>query len=433
MSSNVGYNSSSAQLLSTEIAAAGAFSGFVTRMVAQPLDVLKIRFQLQVESTSRRSNSSNGRGRYYGLLQAGRTIVQEEGVRALWRGHVAGQVLTVLFGAGQFWSYNALTRICRERSGLHTQQKQNNCKDGADDSTVSATAFNETDVQRTLATAATTTLSSTNSISSNNSTSCRDNSTNSSSTHRTNSSSNNSNMSSSSNMISSRNMSSSNSSRGNDNHSSNMTSSTSSGTGDISPLMLSACGFASGVCGTLMSMPCDVARTRIVAQSVKKYSGLLDVWRQMLQQEGGRSLWRGLMPTLASSAPFAAIQFPIYSFLMTATQTWSTDGGIIWRSSVSGGVAGLVAKLLVYPFDVLKKRSQIRGAEHLRRNFGKVVLYKSTWDIAVRVTKDEGLTGWFKGLSPALVKSVVVSGLLFLTYELTCQAMISMHHRDEGH
>ena len=39
---------------------------------------------------------------------------------------------------------------------------------------------------------------------------------------------------------------------------------------------------------------------------------------------------------------------------------------------MSGVVAGLVAKTIVYPLDVLKKRCQIRGAEHVRCKFGKV-------------------------------------------------------------
>ncbi|KAI5716801.1 hypothetical protein M8J76_012642 [Diaphorina citri] len=63
---------------------AGGISGGITRAVCQPFDVLKIRFQLQVESFDPQLG-----GKYRGLFQAVTTIVKEEGVRALWKGHFA--------------------------------------------------------------------------------------------------------------------------------------------------------------------------------------------------------------------------------------------------------------------------------------------------------------------------------------------------------
>ncbi|XP_017890587.1 mitochondrial thiamine pyrophosphate carrier-like [Ceratina calcarata] len=84
-----------------EHAVAGAISGFVTRCICQPLDVVKIRFQLQVEPIADHHVS-----KYRSLVQAFYTIVKEEGVSALWKGHIPAQVLSVVYGMGQFYSYN---------------------------------------------------------------------------------------------------------------------------------------------------------------------------------------------------------------------------------------------------------------------------------------------------------------------------------------
>lgn len=65
-------------------AVAGAVSGCVARFVVGPLDVLKIRFQVQTEPVSRAAGklaTGGGAGpKYTGMGQALVTIVKEEGI-----------------------------------------------------------------------------------------------------------------------------------------------------------------------------------------------------------------------------------------------------------------------------------------------------------------------------------------------------------------
>lgn len=105
----IGYDpSSKTKSTKTQHAIAGAVSGLFTRAVCQPLDVLKIRFQLQWEPLS--SHSPNA-GMYTGVIQATSRIFKEEGVKALWKGHVPAQYLSVVYGSIQFLSYHMLTRM----------------------------------------------------------------------------------------------------------------------------------------------------------------------------------------------------------------------------------------------------------------------------------------------------------------------------------
>ncbi|XP_060816091.1 mitochondrial thiamine pyrophosphate carrier-like [Bombus pascuorum] len=86
-----------------EHAIAGGVSGFVTRFACQPFDVVKIRFQLQVEPIANHHVS-----KYHSLLQAFYLIFKEEGISAFWKGHVPAQLLSVIYGTSQFYSYNLL-------------------------------------------------------------------------------------------------------------------------------------------------------------------------------------------------------------------------------------------------------------------------------------------------------------------------------------
>lgn len=102
----VGYDSRSKNLSHFDIVLAGATSSFITRATCQPLDVLKIRFQLQVEPVSAKSPIS----KYKSVLQAAGLIAREEGITALWKGHVPAQLLSIIYGAAQFWSFEILSR-----------------------------------------------------------------------------------------------------------------------------------------------------------------------------------------------------------------------------------------------------------------------------------------------------------------------------------
>ncbi|AGO10026.1 AaceriAAR036Wp [[Ashbya] aceris (nom. inval.)] len=74
---------------------AGSVSGLVARSVTAPMDTIKIRRQLQLASELK----------YRGILHTFRTVVREEGVRALWKGNVPASAMYVLYGSLQFGTY----------------------------------------------------------------------------------------------------------------------------------------------------------------------------------------------------------------------------------------------------------------------------------------------------------------------------------------
>ncbi len=99
---------------------------------------------------------------------------------------------------------------------------------------------------------------------------------------------------------------------------------------------------------TIATFPLDTLRTRM-ALSPK----LLVTTR----------LYKGLLPTLCSTAPHSALVFGVQDRLKSHGLS----------SGPSGFIAGITAKSLLYPLDVLRKRMQVSGTN------GYIVGVESLW------------------------------------------------------
>ena len=92
----------------------------------------------------------------------------------------------------------------------------------------------------------------------------------------------------------------------------------------------------------------------------------------------------------------------------------------IAESFICGSLSGVTSKILVYPFDLTKKRLQIQGFEEARVKFGSTRKYSGMFDCLLSVSKEEGYRGLYKGLTPSLLKSALSFGLTFFVYEQAC-------------
>ncbi|XP_054834856.1 mitochondrial thiamine pyrophosphate carrier [Eublepharis macularius] len=309
----VGYDPDSqcTSLSAVEIAAAGSASGLVTRALIGPFDVLKIRFQLQIEQLS----SRNPQAKYYGIWQATRQILGEEGPKAFWKGHVPAQLLSVSFGAVQFVSFEFLTKLVHDGTSYHARDF--------------AVHF--------------------------------------------------------------------------------------------------ACGGLSACAATMTVQPLDTLRTRMAAQGEPKiYRNLRHAVVNIYQTEGLLTFYKGLSPAVIAIIPYAGLQFSLYN-LLTTLYEWiiprggSQTGNV--KHFVCGSCAGVISKTLTYPFDLFKKRLQVGGFEQARATFGQVRTYSGLMDCARKIVQDEGACGFFKGLSPSLLKAAFSTGFTFFWYELFCRLM----------
>ncbi|KAL0595825.1 Mitochondrial thiamine pyrophosphate carrier [Plecturocebus cupreus] len=191
------------------------------------------------------------------------------------------------------------------------------------------------------------------------------------------------------------------------------------------------CGGLSACMATLTVHPVDVLRTRFAAQGEPKvYNTLRHAVGTMYRNEGPLVFYKGLTPTLIAIFPYAGLQFSCYSSLKHMYE-WAMPAegkkNENLKNLLCGSGAGVISKTLTYPLDLFKKRLQVGGFEHARAAFGQVRKYKGLVDCTKQVLQEEGTLGFFKGLSPSLLKAALSTGFMFFWYEFFCNVFHCMN------
>lgn len=170
---------------------------------------------------------------------------------------------------------------------------------------------------------------------------------------------------------------------------------------------ISAAGFFSAIPMTLITAPFERVKVLLQIQGQNppppgqkpKYSGGLDVVRQLYQEGGIRSVFRGSAMTLARDGPGSAAYFAAYEYIKRSLTPRDERGNITGELSLpavlaAGGGAGIAMWIPVFPVDTVKSRMQ--SAEG-RPTIGGIV--RSVYGFG-------GLKAFFPGFGPALARAV---------------------------
>ncbi|PWY64303.1 mitochondrial carrier [Aspergillus heteromorphus CBS 117.55] len=193
---------------------------------------------------------------------------------------------------------------------------------------------------------------------------------------------------------------------------------------------------ASGSAGMLTSIltnPIWVIKTRMLStgsRSPGAYTSFMAGAREILRSEGIPGFYRGLLPALFGVS-HGALQFMAYEQLklyrsrMPPTGSQTSAGRSHEASGspqskiqeignvdlfVISSLSKLFAGCVTYPYQVLRSRLQTYDA-HL--------VYSGVRDVIIQIWAREGLSGFYKGLGPNLLRVLPSTWVTFLVYENT--------------
>lgn len=103
---------------------------------------------------------------------------------------------------------------------------------------------------------------------------------------------------------------------------------------------------------------------------------------------------------------YGAVQFTTYKYFSSLLSPYVEHRWLY--KGLSGGMAGVVATTVSYPFDLLRTRFAAQGTE---------VIYSSITDALKRTLKQEGAFGLYRGLSSSIVQIFPYMAIIFSSYD----------------
>lgn len=160
----------------------------------------------------------------------------------------------------------------------------------------------------------------------------------------------------------------------------------------------------------------------MVAPGGEALGGVIGAFRHVIQTEGFFSLYKGLVPSILSMAPSAAVFYGVYDMLKSA-YLHSPEGrkriqkmkqhdqelnaldqlelGPV-RTLLHGAISGACAEVATYPFEVVRRQLQLQSRSN---KVGAVA-------ICVKIVEQGGIPALYAGLIPSLLQ--VLSQIFFI-------------------
>jgi len=183
-------------------------------------------------------------------------------------------------------------------------------------------------------------------------------------------------------------------------------------------------GGMAGMTATLVTYPLDLARGRIsgklkVEGSSRHYNGIIHTVLATVKEEGVKALYKGVKPTVLGAMPYEGIKFGTVGLLektfpaqINIGSDGKTEKPSIWRKLVFGGLGGVMAGIITYPNDTIRRMLQLQGSR------GTETIYEGYFDCIKKVYAKHGIGRLYHGIGINIVRMAPNTAVQFSSYEL---------------
>ncbi|KAL0271229.1 UNVERIFIED_CONTAM: hypothetical protein PYX00_008393 [Menopon gallinae] len=173
-------------------------------------------------------------------------------------------------------------------------------------------------------------------------------------------------------------------------------------------------GAFSGIYTTFVMAPGERIKTLIQVQQgggPQKYSGPIDVIKDLYKTGGIRSIFKGTLATFLRDVPGSGMYFMTYEILKERMADKNEESGVVLRTlktAFAGGMSGIFYWALATPADVIKNRLQ--GAPEGKYPNGMRSAF-------TELVAEAGPLGFYKGITPVMLRAFFANGACFVGFE----------------
>ena len=164
------------------------------------------------------------------------------------------------------------------------------------------------------------------------------------------------------------------------------------------------------------------------------YPNLASAVEGLAKDKGVAGFYTGWFPGVAGKIPSYALTWMFFQQLKQAQLRIFNRDPYDIENSIMGCMASATTVCIMIPMDTIKTRLVTQ------MNYPDLVPYKGIIDAAVRISAEEGIGAFYRGLAPRLISVVPMIGIQFGVYEYMKKVMLArnasfsgVNFKGEGH
>jgi hypothetical protein len=184
------------------------------------------------------------------------------------------------------------------------------------------------------------------------------------------------------------------------------------------------------VSSAISTIACSVVSTpqMMITDNIMagNYANMPAAIRGLAQDRGLMGFYAGWWPGLVGKIPSYALTWTLFQQLKRARNEFEPSRP---ANNIENGIMGCIASgttvSIMIPLDTIKTRL-------VTQTMTKGNAYKGIIDCAIRVTREEGIKTFYRGLPPRLISVVPMIGIQFGVYEFMKRAILTEREKQNG-